>query len=213
MTAQTRSQSEAAGLAPGSEFAGYRIERLLDRGGMGIVYVATEIDLGRTVALKIIAPEHTCDETAVARFRAESRLAASLVHPNVVPIHRGGECDGLLFLAMRLVTGTNLRSVIDRGPMEMRRVGRIITQLGAALDAAHACGLIHRDVKPANVLVEGDGDSEHLFLIDFGLTKRLGATGGLTRSGDWIGTPDYVAPEQIQGHHVDRRADVYSLGC
>jgi Cu/Zn superoxide dismutase len=213
MTAHTRSQSVAAGLAPGSEFAGYRIERLLDRGGMGIVYVATEIDLGRTVALKIIAPEHTCDETAVARFRAESRLAASLVHPNVVPIHRGGECDGLLFLAMRFVTGTNLRSVIDRGPMEMRRVGRIITQLGAALDAAHACGLIHRDVKPANVLVEGDGDSEHLFLIDFGLTKRLGATGGLTRSGDWIGTPDYVAPEQIQGHHVDRRADVYSLGC
>jgi serine/threonine-protein kinase len=213
MTAEARSQPVVARFGPGSEFAGYRIERLLDRGGMGIVYVATEIDLGRTVALKIIAPEHSCDETAVARFRSEARLAASLEHPNIVPVHRGGECDGVLFLAMRFVSETTLRHVVDRGPMDLRRAGRIITQIGAALDAAHARGLIHRDVKPANVLLRGDGDSEHVFLTDFGLTKRLGSAGDLTRTGACIGTLDYVAPEQIQGHHVDRRADIYSLGC
>ena len=111
-------------LGPGEEFAGYRIERLLDRGGMGVVYMATEIDLERTVALKIIAPEHTRDETAVARFKSEARLAASLEHPNIVPIHRAGSHDGVLFLAMRFVPGTNLRRVIDRGPMDLLRIGR-----------------------------------------------------------------------------------------
>jgi hypothetical protein len=200
-------------LGSGAVFAGYRIESLLDRGGMGVVYKAVDIDLERTVALKIIAPEHTQDATAVARFKAEARLAASLEHPNIVPIHRGGEEDGILYLAMRFVPGTNLRHVIDRGPMSLPRIARIITDVGDALDAAHALGLVHRDVKPANILVSGEPEHEHVYLTDFGLTKRLGSVGALTRTGSWVGTPDYVAPEQIQGHNVDCRADIYSLGC
>jgi Protein kinase domain len=200
-------------LGAGSVFAGYRIESLLDRGGMGVVYKAVDVDLERTVALKIIAPEHTQDATAVARFKAEARLAASLEHPNIVPIHRGGEEDGILYLAMRFVPGTNLRHVIDRGPMNLPRIARILTDVGDALDAAHALGLVHRDVKPANILVSGEPEHEHVYLTDFGLTKRLGSVGALTRTGSWVGTPDYVAPEQIQGHNVDCRADIYSLGC
>jgi Protein kinase domain len=194
-------------------FAGYRIDSLLDRGGMGVLYKATDVDLDRVVALKIIAPEHTQNETAVARFKAEARLAASIEHPNVVPIHRGGEDGGVLYLAMRYVPGTNLRRIIDRGPMELTRVARIIGEIAGALDAAHAKGLVHRDVKPANILVSGKGEDEHAYLADFGLTKRVGSAMDLTRAGAWVGTPDYVAPEQIQGHTVDRRADVYSLGC
>ena len=120
---------------------------------MGVVYKAVEIDLDRKVALKIIAPEHTQDPTAVARFKAEARLAASIEHPNIVPIHRGGEEDGILYLAMRFVPGTNLRQVIDAGPMDLPRVGRIVTEVAEALDAAHRRGLVHRDVKPANILV------------------------------------------------------------
>jgi hypothetical protein len=200
-------------LQPGEVFAGYRIERLLDRGGMGVVYMATEVDLERTVALKLIAPEHARDETAVARFKSEARLAAGLEHPNIVPIFRGGEHNGVLFLAMRFVDGTNLRRIIDRGPMPLPRISRIITEIAEALDVAHARGLVHRDVKPANILISGEGANEHVYLTDFGLTKRLGSAGDLTRTGGWVGTPDYVAPEQIQGHRVDRRADVYSLGC
>jgi hypothetical protein len=200
-------------LEPGSVFAGYRIDSVLDRGGMGVVYKAMDADLDRPVALKIIAPEHTQNATAVARFKAECRLAASLEHPNIVPIHRGGEYEGVLYLAMRFVPGTNLRHVIDRGPMDLRRLDRIIGQVASALDTAHDRGLVHRDVKPANILITGSGDHEHVYLTDFGLTKRLGSVGALTRTGGWVGTPDYVAPEQIQGHTVDRRADVYSLGC
>ena len=200
-------------LEPGETFAGYRIEGVLDRGGMGVLYKATDPALDRTVALKIIAPEHTQNETAVARFKAEARLAASLEHQNIVPIHRAGEEAGVLYLAMRYVPGTNLRRVIDRGPMDLHRVGRITAEIADALDAAHTKGLVHRDVKPANILVCGDGDQEHVYLADFGLTKRVGSAGDLTRVGAWVGTPDYVAPEQIQGHKVDRRADIYSLGC
>src|SRR3954449_7455746 len=200
-------------LEVGSLFAGYRIEGVLDRGGMGVVYRATDPELERVVALKIIAPEHTQNETAVARFKAEAKLAASLEHPNIVPVHRGGEENGVLYLAMRYVPGTNLRRVVDRGPMALPRIGRIIGEIADALDAAHAKGLVHRDVKPANILVCGEGENEHIYLADFGLTKRVGSHAELTRAGAWVGTPDYVAPEQIQGHTVDRRADVYSLGC
>ncbi len=202
-----------ARLEAGSLFAGYRIEGLLARGGMGVVYKATDVDLHRTVALKIIAPEYTQNAEAVARFKSEARLAASLEHPNIVPIHRGGEFDGVLYLAMRLVPGTNLREVIDRGPLAMDRIDRIITQVADALDAAHERGLVHRDVKPGNILISGEGEHEHVYLTDFGLTKRLGSEGGLTRTGTWVGTPDYVAPEQIQAGSVDSRTDVYSLGC
>ncbi len=200
-------------LEPGSVFAGYRVEGVVDRGGMGVVYRATDEDLNRTVALKIIAPEHTKNPDAVRRFKSEARLAASLEHPNIVPIHRGGEYRDVLYLAMRFVPGTNLRQVIDRGQLPLDRVLRIVTAVASALDAAHERGLVHRDVKPANILVSGEGDHEHVYLTDFGLTKRLGSAGSLTRTGAWVGTPDYVAPEQIQAGAVDGRADIYSLGC
>ena len=197
----------------GSLFAGYRIEGQLDRGGMGVVYKAADPDLDRIVALKIIAPEHTQNPDAVARFKVEARLAASLEHPNIVPIHRGGEFEGVLYLAMRFVPGTNLRKVVDQGQLDLHRTGRIITAVAAALDAAHERGLVHRDVKPGNILLSGEGEHEHIYLTDFGLTKRLGSAGSLTRPGAWVGTPDYVAPEQIQAGKVDGRADIYSLGC
>jgi serine/threonine protein kinase len=200
-------------LATGDVFAGYRIEGLLDRGGMGVVYRATDVDLDRMVALKIIAPEHTTNPDAVRRFKGEARLAASLEHPNIVPIHRGGEFDGVLYLAMRYVPGTNLRQVVDQGQLDMDRIHRVVSSVSSALDAAHERGLVHRDVKPANILLSGDPDHEHVYLTDFGLTKRLGSAGSLTRTGAWVGTPDYVAPEQIQAAPVDGRADVYSLGC
>jgi serine/threonine protein kinase len=211
--ASDRPEPTLPSLGAGSVFAGYRIVSVLDRGGMGVVYKAVDVDLERAVALKIIAPEHTQDATAVARFKAEARLAASLEHPNIVPVHRGGEENGVLYLAMRFVPGTNLRHIIDRGPMSLPRVARITTDIADALDAAHTLGLVHRDVKPANILVSGPPEHEHVYLTDFGLTKRLGSVGALTRTGSWVGTPDYVAPEQIQGHTVDCRADIYSLGC
>jgi hypothetical protein len=200
-------------LERGSLFAGYRIEGMLDRGGMGVVYKAADPDLDRTVALKIIAPEHTQNPDAVARFKAEARLAASLEHPNIVPIHRGGEVDGVLYLAMRFVPGTNLRHLVDQGQLDMDRIQRVVTSVGSALDTAHERGLVHRDVKPANILISGEGEHEHVYLTDFGLTKRLGTAESLTRTGAWVGTPDYVAPEQIQAGPVDGRADIYSLGC
>jgi serine/threonine protein kinase/N-acetylneuraminic acid mutarotase len=200
-------------LEPGSLFAGYRIEGIVARGGMGVVYKAADVDLDRTVALKIIAPEHTQNPDAVTRFKAEARLAASLEHPNIVPIHRGGEYQGVLYLAMRFVPGTNLRQVVDRGELNMDQIQRITSSVAAALDAAHDRGLVHRDVKPANILISGEGEHEHIYLTDFGLMKRLGSAGSLTRTGAWVGTPDYVAPEQIQAAPVDGRADVYSLGC
>jgi serine/threonine protein kinase/N-acetylneuraminic acid mutarotase len=200
-------------LERGSLFAGYRIEGMLDRGGMGVVYRASDPELDRVVALKIIAPEHTQNPDAVTRFKAEARLAASLEHPNIVPIHRGGEYHGVLYLAMRFVPGTNLRQVVDRGQLDMGRIQRVVGSVASALDAAHERGLVHRDVKPANILISGEGEHEHVYLTDFGLTKRLGSAGSLTRTGAWVGTPDYVAPEQIQAQTVDGRADVYSLGC
>jgi non-specific serine/threonine protein kinase len=200
-------------LEPGSLFAGYRIEGMLDRGGMGVVYKAADVDLDRTVALKIIAPEHTQNPDAVTRFKSEARLAAALEHPNIVPIHRGGEHQGVLYLAMRFVPGTNLRQAVDHGQLDLERVQRIIHSVASALNAAHEHGLVHRDVKPANILLSGEGVHEHVYLTDFGLTKRLGAGSSLTGTGAWVGTPDYVAPEQIQAGPVDGRADIYALGC
>lgn len=194
-------------------FAGYWIDRLLDRGGMGVVYKAMDVDLDRAVALKLIAPEWMEDEGAAARFKTEARLAASLEHPNIVPVHRGGEEKGVLYLAMRFVPGTNLRRMIDHSPLPLELTGTILTQIASALDAAHARGLVHRDVKPANILISNETPQTHAYLTDFGLTKRPGSTGGLTGTGLWVGTADYVAPEQIQGEAIDGRADVYSLGC
>jgi serine/threonine-protein kinase len=195
----------------GSVIAGHRLERLVGRGGMGVVYAAVDEALDRTVALKVIAPELAAEPGFRERFIAESRIAASLDHPNVVPIFSAGEDDGLLFLAMRFVEGDDLRTLVQRdGPLEPRRAAALMTQVASALDAAHARGLVHRDVKPANVLV---GAGDHCYLTDFGLVKDLAATAGVTRTGEVLGTLDYVAPERIQGGETGPWTDVYALGC
>jgi serine/threonine protein kinase len=197
----------------GSVIAGYRIEELAGRGGMGVVYRATQLALDRQVALKLIAPEFANDALFRQRFKRESRLAASIDHPNVIPVHEAGDAEGLLFISMRWVGGTDLDTLIRReGGLEPERAVALVAQVGAALDAAHARGLIHRDVKPGNVLVV-PGPVEHVYLTDFGLVKRLRASAALTRSGQLLGTLDYVAPEQIQRTGGDARSDVYSLGC
>ncbi len=194
----------------GSVVAGHRIDRLIGRGGMGVVFEAVELGLDRPVALKVIAPELAGDPAFRERFIAESRVAAALEHPNVLPIFRAGEDDGVLFLAMRLVAGDDLRTLVDRdGPLAPGRAAAIVAQVASALDAAHARRLIHRDVKPANVLVAG----EHAYLTDFGLVKDLSATAADTRTGEVLGTLDYVAPERIRGGEPGPWSDIYSLGC
>jgi serine/threonine-protein kinase len=195
----------------GSVIAGHRLERLVGRGGMGVVYEAVDESLDRTVALKLIAPELAAEPGFRGRFMTESRIAASLDHPNVVPIFRAGEEDGVLFLVMRFVSGDDLRTLVDRdGPLEPGRAAAVVVQVAAALAAAHGRGLVHRDVKPANVLVTADG---HCYLTDFGLVKDLAATSGVTRTGEVLGTLDYVAPERIQGGETGPWTDVYALGC
>jgi serine/threonine-protein kinase len=195
----------------GEVIAGHRIERLVGRGGMGVVYAAVDEALDRTVALKLIAPELSAEPGFRARFMAESRIAASLDHPNVVPVYRAGEEGGLLFLAMRFVDGDDLRSLVERdGPLDAARAAAVIGQVAAALAAAHTRGLVHRDVKPANILVTA---SDHCYLTDFGLVKDLSATAGATRTGEVLGTLDYVAPERIQGGEMGPWTDVYALGC
>jgi DNA-binding beta-propeller fold protein YncE len=195
----------------GDVFAGHRIDAVAGRGGMGVVYRAIQIDLDRPVALKVIAPHLAQDEAFRERFVAESRTAAAIDHPHVLPIYYAGESDGTLYIAMRYVEGEDLRFLIRReGAVEPARAARMTGQVGGALDAAHARGLVHRDIKPANVLL---GTGDHAYLTDFGLTKRLGASTGLSRSGAWVGTLGYVAPEQIRGERIDARADVYALGC
>src|SRR4051795_9376455 len=202
-----------AQLSIGTTLGGYRIEQMAGRGGMGVVYRAEQLALGRQVALKVISPELAEDPGFRERFKHESRIAASIDHPNVIAVHEAGEVDGLLFLSMRYVEGTDLRELIrDTGRVPTARAARIVMQVAAALDAAHARGLVHRDVKPANVLIAA-GDADHAFLTDFGLTKHLESASGLTNTGQWVGTADYVAPEQIQGAPIDARTDVYALGC
>src|SRR4051794_9375465 len=200
-----------AELAPGTLFAGHRIEAMAGRGGMGVVYRATHLALERTIALKVVSPDLVEDATARQRFLRESKLAASIDHPNVIPVYYTGEEDGIAYIAMRYVPGEDLRTLVRHGgPLDARRVARIVTQVAAGLDAAHAAGLIHRDVKPGNVLL---GQADHVYLSDFGLSKHALSVGGETRSGHWVGTLDYVAPEQIRGERLDARADVYALGC
>jgi streptogramin lyase/predicted Ser/Thr protein kinase len=197
-------------LQAGDEFAGYRVTGVAGRGGMGVVYRAEQLDLQRPVALKLIATPLARDEAFRERFVRESRAAAAIDHPNVIPVYSAGEDDGRLYLAMRFVDGEDLRSLVQReGPLDPERAAAIIAQIGNALDAAHARGLVHRDIKPANVLLDGD----HAYLSDFGLTKRLTGETTMTGSGRWVGTLGYIAPEQIRGEGVDARADVYALGC
>jgi YVTN family beta-propeller protein len=201
----------------GSDLAGYRIESVLGRGGMSTVYLAENARLKRKVALKIIKPELAEDARFRDRFVRESQLAASLDHPNIVPIYEAGEEDGVLYIAMRYVRGTDLRDLIERdGHLDPSRTARICAQVASALDAAHSEGLVHRDVKPGNVLVVPPAESrggEHVYLSDFGLTKRAASDSGITKTGQFMGTVDYVAPEQIEGKGVDGRTDQYSLAC
>jgi predicted Ser/Thr protein kinase len=195
----------------GETFGGYTIESLLGRGGMGAVYLATHERLARQVALKVISPELAHDQDFRARFLRESQLAASLDHPNVIPIYDTDEVDGILFLAMRYVRGSSLQALLRlRGLLSPAETLRIAEQIGGALDAAHGAGLVHRDVKPANILVAEPG--EHTYLCDFGLAKRTSSE-GMTKTGSFLGSVDYCAPEQIEGGPIDGRADVYSLGC
>jgi serine/threonine protein kinase/DNA-binding beta-propeller fold protein YncE len=198
----------------GSVLGGYRVEEVAGEGGMGRVYRATQVRLNRQVALKVIVPDLAHDPDFRARFERESELSASIDHPNVIPVYEAGDADGHLFIAMRWVEGTDLRSVIVReGKLDPNRVVAIVEQVAAALDAAHAGGLVHRDVKPANVMLTSTHGGEHVYLTDFGLTKRAGSATALTKTGAFVGTPDYMAPEQIKGERADARADVYALGC
>ena len=204
----------AGGPAPGAEFAGHLIEAVIGEGGMGVVYRARNVALDRERALKVLSPGLSADARFRERFRRESRLAASIEHPNVIPVHQAGEEGGQLYLAMRLVEGSDLRQmVILEGPLEPGGAAAVVSAVAAGLDAAHAAGLIHRDVKPANVLVGAEADAGRVYLTDFGISRTT--TGGetVTGTGELVGTADFIAPEQIAGESVDHRADIYALGA
>ncbi len=196
-----------AGLVVG----GCRLHSLLGRGGMGTVYRATQLALGRQVAVKLVSAEGA-DAAFVARFQREVRTAAALEHPHAIPIYAAGEEDGLLYLVMRLVDGPDLGALLAaEGPLAPDRAVGLLEQVAGALDAAHAAGLVHRDVKPANILVERRAEGERAYLSDFGLMRRVSGATAITRVDEWVGSIHYVAPEQLSGQPVDLRADVYSL--
>jgi serine/threonine protein kinase len=202
---------------PGSQVASYRIVEQIGRGGMAVVYRARDIRLDRWVALKILAPDLALDQVFRQRFIRESRAAAAVDHPNIIPIFEAGEAEGVLFIAMRFVSGQDVRSLLDReGTLPAGRTAGIIEQVASALDAAHACGLVHRDVKPANMLLSDlaeRGTADHVYLSDFGVSKQSDSTSSLTSTGQLVGTLDYLAPEQVEGRPVDGRTDVYALAC
>jgi YVTN family beta-propeller protein len=200
--------------AIGRELGGYRIEAVLGRGGMGVVYRATDARLGRKVALKVLPAERDDDDTFRARFLRESRTAASIDHPHVIPIYEAGEADGQLYIAMRHVEGTDLAQLLRaEGALDPERALALTGQLASALDAAHARGLVHRDVKPSNALVTRTADGEHVYLCDFGLSKEAAGDATLSVSGGPVGTVMYTAPEVLRSGHATPRSDVYSLGC
>jgi serine/threonine protein kinase len=204
----------AVELSVGSSFAGYRIEGVIGRGGMGVLYCAAQLSPERRVALKLISPEFADDRLFRERFKREARLAALIDHPNVIPVYEAGEWEGQLFLAMRCVDGTDLEAIIAcEDKLHPRQAAPIIAQVASALHAAHERGLVHRDVKPGNVLIENRDGSPHAYVTDFGLSKLTSSTTGLTRTGRWVGTVDYAAPEQVQAGEADARTDVYALGC
>ncbi|MGW6855109.1 serine/threonine-protein kinase [Streptomyces xanthophaeus] len=215
MTAQPAGGRPSALL--GQQIAGYLVEAEIGRGGMAVVYRARDLRLDRTVALKLLAPELARNDTFRKRFAHESKVAAAIDHPHIVPVFEAGETEDLLYIAMRYVAGQDLRAMLDRtGPLPVATAARIAGQVASALDAAHDHDLVHRDVKPGNILVAQGTDSEHpehVYLTDFGLTKKSLSLTGFTSVGQFVGTLDYVAPEQISGKPVDGRCDVYSLGC
>jgi hypothetical protein len=196
-------------LATGTTIAGYRIDRVLGTGGMAVVYEATQLSLDRVVALKVLAPNLSGDPTFVERFRREAMLQAALEHPNIVTVYEAGEADEGLFLAMKLVRGTNLKELVLDAQLDGERTLHILEQIASALDAAHDAGLIHRDVKPQNMLVDAEGRA---FLADFGLTKGARER-GITRTGQYLGSLDYVSPEQIKGEPLSARSDLYALAA
>jgi hypothetical protein len=201
-------------LGPGMTVGEFVIESVAGRGGMGVVYRARQREPDRVVALKVIAPELAGDPSFEARFKSEGRIAARIEHPNVIPVYAVGEDRGTVYIAMRFVVGTDLRAVIEEeGRVEPGRAAVLIDQVAQALDAAHRHGLVHRDVKPANILITAQGGREHVYLTDFGLTRHVAASQAMTATGALVGTVDYVAPEQVRGERVDARTDVYSLGC
>jgi YVTN family beta-propeller protein len=206
-------------LAVGSQLGSYRLEEVLGRGGMGVVYRAVDLRLGRNVALKLLPAEVSDDARFRSRFLEESRLAASIDHAGIIPIYEAGEVDGHLYIAMRYVEGTDLATLLRReGRLSPERTVALVAQLGDALDAAHGHGLLHRDVKPGNVLIAVESSAEHVYLADFGITKRIAAVSGMTATtvtadGPLVGTIAYLAPEHIRGEHADGRADLYALGC
>lgn len=193
------------------EIGGFRLEELVGRGGMGVVYRAEQPGLERKVAVKVIAPAHAADARFRNRFAREARLAAALDHPNIVPVYMTGEDAGQLYLVMRYVDGLNLAERLREAPLALPDVADIVSQVAAALDAAHAHGIVHRDVKPANILLVERDRSPHAFLTDFGITRELAGTEGLTQPGAFLGSLDYAAPEQAAG--AGPQADQYSLGC
>jgi tRNA A-37 threonylcarbamoyl transferase component Bud32 len=203
-----------SGFSVGALFAGFRIEEVLGSGGMGTVYRVLDINLDRERALKVLTPDLTSNRVFRERFQRESRLAAQLEEEGVVPIYAAGEADGRLYIAMRLVRGPDLhRLVVERGPLSLARTAAITASVARALDAAHERGIVHRDVKPANVLIERPGRDERVFLTDFGISRPDTETTSITSTGQLLGTPDYISPEQIDGAKADARADVYALGC
>jgi serine/threonine-protein kinase len=204
----------------GSRVGGYRVERVIGQGGMGRVYLAEHLHLGRKDAVKVLSPELAEDENFRERFVRESQMAGSLYHPNIIPVFDAGEWEGMLYIAMRYVEGTDLRELMmQEGRLDPTQAIRMLAKVANALDAAHARGLIHRDVKPGNIMIEtaqngAPMDMEHVYLTDFGLVKRMeGGRTSLTRAGTFLGTIDYAAPEQLEGKPLDGRTDVYSLGC
>jgi predicted Ser/Thr protein kinase len=198
----------------GTILAGFRVESLIGNGATGAVYLAADTTRGGQVALKVLVPELAHDERFRQRFLRESQLAASLDHPHIVPIVAAGEDNGVLYLAMAYVEGTDLRELLRReGSLEPERALDLIGQVAVAIDAAHAAGLVHRDVKPGNILVAARPEGEHACVCDFGLARHVSSASSLTGDRGFVGTIDYVPPEQIKGGTIDSRADVYSLGC
>src|SRR5437588_1554358 len=203
-------------LGPGSTFAGCRLEAVAGRGGMGVVYRGTQLVLGRPVAVKAIAPELAEDPSYRERFKRESQLAASIDHPHVIPVYEAGEWDGMLYLIMRWVEGTDLRAMLSSsGGLPPARAVRLLRPVASALGAAHQRGLVHRDIKPGNVLIApcDDEREEDVYLTDFGIARRSASQSGMTSTGMLVGTVDYMAPERISGGKGDAASDIYSFGC